>query len=361
MDKQKDDARKFLLPIEKDYMLTDYLKMLTKPELYDIAKRLEVKRISSLSKDQLIETLNNEIKGNISKILYKVTEKEFYFLLLLMSKEGITLINLKDKEQREMVQNLRDWGIVYSGTLRDFGTFAVIPKDIIPEINVIAEDKEAAAKISERQKWVRATTGMLFYYGVIESSSLYEIVKAAINDDIDRSEYIEIVEDYCMYGKLIKKDGNLYYYSNVENPRFIFNTQQEKTGISYYKPDIRQVFQAGVEDYAEWTEIEKDFNDFLLKEYGVSLKHAEKLVYDCIYYIKNNYSINNIINSCNNHLGIDEFESVEINKHIENMYVNTRLWILKGNSQKELFGELGRNDSCACGSGKKYKKCCGNN
>ncbi|WP_374700773.1 SEC-C metal-binding domain-containing protein [Aureimonas sp. D3] len=25
------------------------------------------------------------------------------------------------------------------------------------------------------------------------------------------------------------------------------------------------------------------------------------------------------------------------------------------------FGEVGRNDPCPCGSGKKYKKCCGLN
>ena len=40
-------------------------------------------------------------------------------------------------------------------------------------------------------------------------------------------------------------------------------------------------------------------------------------------------------------------------------------WDLKGNSIKreiqkqEKKVEIGRNDPCPCGSGKKYKKCCG--
>ncbi|KJS72629.1 MAG: hypothetical protein JL56_12770 [Desulfotomaculum sp. BICA1-6] len=66
---------------------------------------------------------------------------------------------------------------------------------------------------------------------------------------------------------------------------------------------------------------------------------------------------------------------------------NTRMWILKGYTPEELFHEdkerllplpavaaaetgakvidirtrtkVGRNDPCPCGSGKKYKKCCG--
>lgn len=359
MEKQKKDFNKLILPIEQDYILADHLNLLTKPELYDIAKRLELKGISSLNKSQLLELLNNEIKNKIPEILLKVTEKEFYFVLLLMSKEGNTLVNFKEKAQRNMVQNLREWGIVFSGTLKDLGTFAVIPKDLISEINGILENKETAVKISERQKWIRATIGVLFYYGVMERSDLYETVKEGLGENIDSSEYYEIIEDYCRYGNLIKKDGDLFLYYKVENPAYIREAQKEKTGISYYKLEIRQVFQAGLEDYAEWSEIEKSFSDFLLSEYRVSSNQAEKLVNDCIYLIKNNHTKDDIADACSNGLGIDEFVSLELNNHLEKLYDNTRLWMIKGNTRKELFGELGRNDSCPCGSGKKYKKCCG--
>jgi hypothetical protein len=359
MEKQKMDLNKLILPIEQDYILADYLNFLTKPELYDIAKRLEIKGISSLNKNQLIELLNNEIKNKIPKILPKVTEKEFYFILLLMSKEGNTFVNFKEKAQRQMVQNLREWGIVFSGTLSDLGTFAVIPKDLIPEINNVIENKESAVKISDRQKWIRATTGILFYYGVLGSSDLFETVKEGIGEEIDSSEYNEIIDDYCKYGNLVKKDGDLYFYYKVENPAQIRDVQEEKTGISYYKLEIRNVFQAGLEDYTEWSEVEKDFNEFLITEYRVSSNQAEKLVNDCVYLIKNNHSIDDIADACSKSLGIDDFGTLELNNHIEKLYDNTRLWTLKGNTRKDLFGELGRNDACPCGSGKKYKKCCG--
>ena len=68
-------------------------------------------------------------------------------------------------------------------------------------------------------------------------------------------------------------------------------------------------------------------------------------------------------------------------QHLQDLYNQTHQWILKGwTSQKvfEKFGkpalrplpkepfvfphkviaEVGRNDTCPCGSGKKYKKCC---
>jgi uncharacterized protein YchJ len=62
------------------------------------------------------------------------------------------------------------------------------------------------------------------------------------------------------------------------------------------------------------------------------------------------------------------------------LYNNTRQWAIKGHTPNELFQEekeylkplpsgplnipksnkkVGRNEPCPCGSGKKYKKCCG--
>ena len=51
---------------------------------------------------------------------------------------------------------------------------------------------------------------------------------------------------------------------------------------------------------------------------------------------------------------------------------NQRKWVLRGNKAIDVFGnedheppqipfsqKIGRNDECPCGSGKKYKKCCG--
>ena len=83
-----------------------------------------------------------------------------------------------------------------------------------------------------------------------------------------------------------------------------------------------------------------------------------------------------------------EFAQVVTAKIIE-LYNNTRQWVLKGHTPNELFQKekkflkplpsepfkadqsnarvidsgtrtkVGRNDPCPCGSGKKYKKCCG--
>lgn len=81
-------------------------------------------------------------------------------------------------------------------------------------------------------------------------------------------------------------------------------------------------------------------------------------------------------------IGIGSFEELQLLlQHIQDLNNHTHQWILKGWTSKEVFEkyekpallplpenpfvfsdpavkEIGRNDSCPCGSGKKYKKCC---
>ena len=68
-------------------------------------------------------------------------------------------------------------------------------------------------------------------------------------------------------------------------------------------------------------------------------------------------------------LVLPDFSSVEkFSELVVDLHNATRVWMNRGNTPKEIRGQLktynpntkvGRNDACPCGSGKKYKKCCG--
>lgn len=97
-----------------------------------------------------------------------------------------------------------------------------------------------------------------------------------------------------------------------------------------------------------------------------------------------------IIQYLQSRLEFPSFEFVQVlTAKIIELYNNTRQWVLKGHTPNELFlkereylkplpakpfkpgqsnakiidlstrTKVGRNDPCPCGSGKKYKKCCG--
>jgi hypothetical protein len=351
---------KLSMNISTDYALTDYLNMLTKPELCEIAKRIKVKGYSNLNKGELVEVLNNEIKNNLVNILKRITEKEFYFLLIVIPKEGITLININDESQRKLVTNLREWGIVFSGTLKDLGTFAVIPKDLLPEMKAKIEDEDIATLISERQKVTRAASGLLYYYGVMKDSELYDNVKSLLEIDMDYNSLAETIDNSSKYGETIRKQGDLYYYYKVLNPEYIYAEQLKRESLVNMPFDIKQVFHAGVEGYSEWSEPHSELLTHLMSFHNVKREDAQRLVEQCINLVRNDYKLEDIVEAFKKFLNIsDYFEIEELQKQIKKVKNNTPLWILKGYTYNEAYKNVGRNDLCVCGSGKKYKKCCG--
>ena len=98
--------------------------------------------------------------------------------------------------------------------------------------------------------------------------------------------------------------------------------------------------------------------------------------------IRNGARITDLVKDVQSELGIGSFEELQLLlQHIQDLNNHTHQWILKGWTSKEVFEkyekpallplpenpfvfsdptvkEIGRNDSCPCGSGKKYKKCC---
>jgi len=62
----------------------------------------------------------------------------------------------------------------------------------------------------------------------------------------------------------------------------------------------------------------------------------------------------------------DNFDMIKIEKHIKDNRKDNIVNFIINRNEKNLgivrnLNKVGRNDMCPCGSGKKYKKCCGKN
>ena len=85
--------------------------------------------------------------------------------------------------------------------------------------------------------------------------------------------------------------------------------------------------------------------------------------------IKNEMSKDEAIEAFLEAYEIESDEEKDIFKHELDVFARSiRRWTLKGNNENEIKKneqrvvnevKIGRNDPCICGSGKKYKKCCG--
>lgn len=73
--------------------------------------------------------------------------------------------------------------------------------------------------------------------------------------------------------------------------------------------------------------------------------------------------LDNVFEEENIKLSNDEIKN--LTKNLKNIYKKVPLWTINGykaseyNYSKVKKEKIGRNDLCSCGSGKKYKQCCG--
>ncbi len=150
-------------------------------------------------------------------------------------------------------------------------------------------------------------------------------------------------------------------------------------------PQAQQMF------WANYFNLEKGVYIDLLKSYGEPVKGtvkelAEKYNFDIMTMVGFLDGINDSLKNPNPIETMDENTEVNLDYDLETLYKNMvdaradwlyelPQWekIFDENTRKRLYKEqknsgtirkekkIGRNDPCPCGSGKKYKKCCGRN
>lgn len=348
---------KLVSPIEQDYNLKDFLNNMTKDELVSIRKTLQIKGTSSFTKPQLIEKLESTIKESLINILHNVSEKEYYMLLMMVPKDGLSIVNLEDNAQLEMMVSLRNWGIVYTGKINDT-VFASIPRDIYTDIKNSIDDANISNSISNRQKWLRAASGLLYFYGALEKEELYNMLIKILEEEKTFEDFEKEIDIVCKNAKLIKGVDNIYYYYKVEDPKAIVESHKNSP-LEYMDLNIKVIYTFGMEDAFNYNDANYTLYELLVNEYKMDPNKAEILISECVFRINNNASCEEIVSFINDNLP-EAIEEVILKSHVESLMESNPLWALKGNSLVEVKKTIGRNDECYCGSGKKYKKCCGN-
>jgi len=139
------------------------------------------------------------------------------------------------------------------------------------------------------------------------------------------------------------------------------------------------LLRAGEPDYVHKTPALNSFLSFLLEHYELSVEDTNEIALQMTNMIMAGSGLSMMLGYLQNMLEIPDLEFLqELTHEVETLNNNTRQWALKGHTPAELFQEerkhllpakvvemptrrakVGRNDHCPCGSGKKYKKCCG--
>lgn len=382
---QENRERRLWKKIDIPCSLYDAIKDLKKSEMDTIRKTYDLKNLSSLRKAELASELAQLIPLNFRKVIYTLDQGRYDFVKVIIKNSGV----VPDMGiSVSKVEAFMESSIIFPG-LYDDQKILFMPIELM---NVFSHvDGSELEKIVQRNtEWIRLTHGLLYYYGVMDAWAVKEKVSRLTGQEVDILEFMKVMHFAIDFYGQVRYTSYGYQDDRVFDAKKIVEEHRKRPGVDYYPFAKKQLLEAGDPDYVDKTSEMGGFIGVLLKHYKLSDLESDEIAVQITNMINMDASPALIIQYLQSWLEFPSFEFVQqLTARIMGLYNNTRLWVLKGHTPNELLREenkflnpmptepfkisqqnskvidlqtrtkVGRNTLCPCGSGKKYKKCCG--
>ena len=379
MQAQKEE--KLWRPINIDCGLTEVLGSLTKDDLTKIRTNLQIKNISNLKKQQLIEHLVVGIPAMLPTLIAVIFDEERFDWFKKIAKNGGYLYS--SKMPLDMVLYFRERGLLFTGVYQNKKVI-VMPPEILAAFEELDEG-DLANYVKRNTEWICFTHGLLYYYGVLSFIQLKVMLEEVIGGELDSNAYSSVMAEAMNCYKQVGVTASAYYDERVDDEEYILFEQNRREDISYYPFTKGQLLKAGKFGYIEKSSAMEEFIKFMSHGYELNQVEEDELAGICVEILNNDQGVASLFEYLQENYEIDSADlTKKIGSYLTVMHNQTRLWILKGYKPDELTkkeylapimgtpvlqvtpvfniqtGEkVGRNDFCPCNSGKKFKKCCG--
>lgn len=348
---------------------SELMKTLTLDELKTVRKEWGFTGISNLKKDELVGVLTERICENFKDKISTFDSERIEVLEDIIMNNGILRShNLNENK----LFYYRDLGIAFSGIDENKEQAMVMPKELIEKCKQCLKDKEVKKEISENDELLKLSRGIIHYYGALKIDTLARIMEKLLGTKIQYKKYAELLTerrkfeiDFNINSDIISHLDVYDYNSIIED-----NSQEE-----YYPITKLEATLAGNKGFVETNDARRNLWSLIIKTYKIAEDEAEEIVNGCVYAFKNNNDVAFALEYLKQYLSIEDMNIfTKLLKALGELQDNTRLWRLKGYTMKEIKSkesdsnetvrksmQVGRNEPCPCGSGRKYKKCCGKN
>ena len=353
----------------KDTSLSSLLGNETKQVLTDIAKRIELKGYSKLTKDGLVNLIADNIKDTYSDLLGELTYKE----LVLLEKLAENNLNeyVFDIENLHLIGGLNSLGILCKLSI-DKKLYLAVAEEVKEPLKKLYTNKEYMENLKERSKGAAYIDGLMIHYGMLDGSEVYRLLTEG-NSEFINKEDLDFYLNYIFRSYEAFKDANALIHPYVLAPADIYAEIMARPNVKYDYNNFEYLIKLGEDFKSCWTDEVKTLRKVLL-ENGVKEDDVDSLITELIFNIKNEIGTMSIVELLEKRGAVfitGSKSSDELIAAVANVYNSTPIWTLKGTTALELEerrtktvvveNKIGRNDPCPCGSGKKYKKCCGRN
>ena len=350
----------------KDYTTLNLLSLQTKPTLTEIAKRLDMKGYSKLGKDGLINLVSTYILDNIDDILCELSFKELDLLKKLAKNDLIEYSFSID--ELNLIGGLSSLGVLYKLNIKN-KYYLVVPTDIKEGISSLTASKKYITNLKERCEGINLIDGLMTHYGLLLGGDLYSIITNK-NSKTFKEENLDFYLNYIFRSYEAFTEGNALIHPFLFSPEDIYEELRVRQTIPYNFDNEDFFINVGNDFKSTWGEEVLELKAILANS-RVKKSDIDSLITDLIFYIKNDIDTKIIVDLLTSY-GVDISDAnltQAIVASFSKILNSTPLWCLKGLTPTEAMArqkttvtkdkEPKRNDPCPCGSGKKYKKCCG--
>ena len=346
-----------------EQILAALLEKMTKDELVKVAKKYDVKGITSLKKAEVVERIREVIIKNVDLMINSLEETSIKFLQELINYGGVK------KYQCDLLINsnfLRNRGIVFTASING-ELYVILPE----ELRVLLKEKitkDVMTAAREKSDLIKAIAGSTYYYGVVSYLTIREILESTFNTEVtdEKIKELVLIGEELGYDYVIEEDGLCHI--DVENSNKIVKLQK-KNKKNICKFDKKTLIKAGVPDFMEEHKSGKNLQRALGEMFIIDKEILKDEMDSFTISIKNEMPMEKSINLFLDAYEIDNEEEKNIFAYeLEHLAKSIKRWSLNGYSENEITKleqrvvnevKIGRNDPCLCGSKKKYKKCCG--
>jgi hypothetical protein len=359
--------------------LSEILPLLTKNRLSQLASVYDLRGRSKMAKEELVKQLLYPltIPGLVEDTLLIATNEEWDFFRTLLNKPFLKTNEVNPSTYRYLMER----GLLFL-FLKEDKLYFVIPDEVKEAYERI--DKAPFIKIRERYQLVHHyILALVNLYGAYPVATLIDIFIKQNADKLSETEFWKIFIRFQFREQLIYRTNNEYIisdYFDSDNYNELTNLLASVKNKPYYIPSKGELLKYSDDLYFEFTPQLARLKKYVLKELCPNKQLVEGLIDDLQLSCEMEEPPQQLLSQFER-WGLNFEDINQVNKVMSllmDVYNHTRIWSNAGHTPAEMFkfsGEIipsstqhqsreqvvkvGRNEACPCGSGKKYKKCCG--
>jgi hypothetical protein len=372
--------------VELPCSLNATLNRLTKDELDQIRRNYQFKGLSTLKKAELASELARLISLTFQNITDILDQGRYELIQTIVKHSGMTASRGLSDSTIEVFMN---YSILFPGIYEDKRVM-FMPDELVHRFEQ-RNGSELKKIVQRNTEWIQLAHGLLHYFGVMDVWRMVDKIETLTGQHVDRSDFMNVMVFACdFYGQ-----ASLGTYGFQDNRVFdadkIVEECHMRADVDDYPFTKKQLMKAADPDYVDRTPQMNRLIQFLLSYYQFSEQEINELVMQTNVIIQSDANPSGVIQFLQSRMEFPSFDFVQqLVAEITEVYNHTRQWALKGHMPHELFQKekrhlkpvpdqpfapvrsespttngpathpkVGRNDPCPCGSGKKYKKCCG--